>query len=73
MSAFEERFLTQPSMCVFLAIGILGGFTTFFTFSFETMALVRDGEVLFATLNILVSIVTCIGGTAMGMYIGRLF
>ena len=73
MSAFEGRFLTQPSMRVFLTIGILGGFTTFSTFSFETVALMRDGEVLFATLNIVVSIVTCIGGTAMGMYIGRLF
>jgi fluoride exporter len=72
MSAFEERFLSQPSLRVFLTIGILGGFTTFSTFSFETMALLRDGEVLFATLNIFVSIATCIGGTAMGMYIGRL-
>jgi CrcB protein len=73
MSAFEDRFLAQPSIRVFLTIGILGGFTTFSTFSFETVALIRDGEALFATLNILVSIVTCVGGTAVGMYIGRLF
>lgn len=73
MSAFEDRFLAQPSIRVFLTIGILGGFTTFSTFSFETVALIRDGEVLFATFNILLSIVTCIGGTAIGMYIGRLF
>jgi fluoride exporter len=73
MSAFEERFLAQPSVRVFLTIGILGGFTTFSTFSFETVALIRDGEVLFATMNILVSILTCLGGTALGMYIGRLF
>jgi CrcB protein len=72
MSAFEERFLAQPSMRVFLTIGILGGFTTFSTFSFETVALMRDGEVLFATANIVVSILTCIGGTAIGMYVGRL-
>jgi fluoride ion exporter CrcB/FEX len=32
----------------------------------------RDGEVLFATANIVVSILTCIGGTAIGMYVGRL-
>ena len=73
MSAFEERFLAQPSVRIFLTIGILGGFTTFSTFSFETVALIRDGEVLFAMLNVIVSIITCIGGTAMGMYIGRLF
>jgi fluoride exporter len=73
MSAFEERFLTQPTVRIFLTIGILGGFTTFSTFSFETVALIRDGEVLFATMNIVVSILTCIGGTALGMYLGRLF
>jgi len=71
MSAFEDRFLTQPSLRVFLTIGILGGFTTFSTFSFETMALLRDGEILFATMNIAVSIVACIGGTAIGMYLGK--
>jgi fluoride exporter len=73
MSAFEERFLTQPSVRVFLTIGVLGGFTTFSTFSFETVALLRDGEMFYATLNVLVSLVTCLGGTALGMYIGRLF
>jgi fluoride exporter len=73
MSAFEERFLTQPSIRVFVTIGVLGGFTTFSTFSFETIALLRDGEMFYATVNVLVSIVTCLGGTALGIYIGRLF
>lgn len=33
---------------LFLAVGLLGGFTTFSTFSYETLALVQDGEVLLA-------------------------
>jgi fluoride exporter len=73
MASFEERFVAQPTMRVFLTIGILGGFTTFSTFSFETVALMRDGELLYAALNVVVSIITCLGGTALGMYIGRLF
>jgi len=33
---------------LFLAVGVLGGFTTFSSFSYETLALVQDGEVLLA-------------------------
>ena len=60
-------------MRVFLTIGILGGFTTFSTCSFQIVALMRDGEIPFTMLNIVVSIITCIGGTAKGVYIGTLF
>lgn len=72
MAAMEERFLVQPSLRVFLTIGILGGFTTFSTFSFETIALLRDGEILYALVNIFTSIFVCLFGTWVGMQIGKL-
>jgi CrcB protein len=65
MTSFEERFLIRPSMRVFLTTGTLGGFATSSTFSFETVALMRDEEILFAMLNIIVSIITCNRATAM--------
>lgn len=73
MSIFEERFVLYPSLRVFLTIGILGGFTTFSSFSFETMALLRDGELLYASANVLLSIVTCLGATWMGLSLGKIF
>lgn len=72
LTFFEERFLVNPSLRVFLAIGVLGGFTTFSSFSYETMALIRDGSYLLGTVNILGSIVVCLGATWGGMIIGKL-
>lgn len=73
MTLMEERFLSEPSLRIFLTIGILGGFTTFSSFSYETIALLRDAEVLRASLNITVSVFGCLAATALGMFIGRLF
>lgn len=39
-----ERALVPPAMRVFLVPGLLGGFTTFSALSFETLALLRDGQ-----------------------------
>ena len=72
MSLFEERFVVNASLRVFLTIGILGGFTTFSSFSFETMALFREGSYLFGFANVLLSVVTCLGATWFGIAIGKL-
>ncbi|MBN1270257.1 MAG: fluoride efflux transporter CrcB [Kiritimatiellae bacterium] len=42
---------------LFLFLGLLGGFTTFSTFGYETMALLRDGQVVSAGINILAQVV----------------
>ena len=72
MSMFEERFLLNPSLRIFLTVGILGGFTTFSSFSYETIALVNDAQFLYAGMNVLLNIATCLGATYIGMTIGKL-
>jgi fluoride exporter len=72
MSAMEERFLINPSLRVFLTIGILGGFTTFSTFSYETVAMMRDGEFFRSSLYIGLSLALGLGGTHVGSLIGKL-
>jgi fluoride exporter len=47
----DERFVMGPPLRAFLLIGVLGGFTTFSSFTFETFQLVRDGELLLAAAN----------------------
>ena len=53
----DARQFFGPEARAFLLIGILGGFTTFSTFGFETFALLRDGEYLRSAANILLNVV----------------
>jgi CrcB protein len=72
MSVFEERFVVTSSLRLFLTIGILGGFTTFSSFSFETMALLRDGSYFLGLMNVGTSVLFCLAATWFGLMFGRL-
>jgi CrcB protein len=47
----EQRFVVGPAGRSFLLIGLLGGFTTFSSYTFETFELLRDAEYLRAAIN----------------------
>jgi len=66
-----ERMDVSPEWRAGLIIGLLGAFTTFSTFSIETLNLIEAGEQLKAGLNILFSVTLCITGCWFGMIIGR--
>ena len=66
-----ERSAAGPAMRAFLMIGFLGAFTTFSTFSLETLNLIEAGELGKAVLNMLLSVLLCVGAAALGMMIGR--
>jgi len=51
MGAARHRFVLGPSERAFLLIGILGGFTTFSTFTYETFALIQAGHLVRALTN----------------------
>jgi len=55
--AAESRQLLSPELRLFLLIGLLGGFTTFSTFGFETVAMLRDGEALRASINVALHVI----------------
>lgn len=72
MAAFEERFAITPSLRIFLTIGILGGFTTFSSFSYEAISLLRDAEILRATVYVGGSVVLGLIGAYAGSVVGKL-
>lgn len=56
-----------------IIVGFLAAFTTFSTFSIETLTLLESGELSRAALNIFLSVALCLGATWLGLLIGRQF
>ncbi len=66
-----ERFPLTPELRAGLWVGLLGAFTTFSTFSIETVQLIEDGEQLKAVLNAVLSVALCVAGCWVGVVLGR--
>jgi CrcB protein len=66
-----ERSLAGPVLRGFLLIGVLGGFTTFSTFSMETLNLIESGQLARALVNMVVSVLVCVGAAGLGVVLGR--
>ena len=66
-----ERSSLGPEWRALILIGFLGAFTTFSTFSIETLNLVESGAIARAFTNILVNVITCILATWLGVILGR--
>lgn len=66
-----ERQFISAEWRALLLIGVLGSFTTFSTFSIETLNLLEQGEALKAGLNILFSVSLCLIACWAGIILGR--
>jgi CrcB protein len=65
----DGRWYVGPEARQFLMIGVLGGFTTFSSFSLQTLNLLRDGEWLYAAANIALSVVVCLLAVWLGFVV----
>ena len=68
---FFEMENMSPGLRNFIFAGVLGGFTTFSTFSLESFNLLRDGEIRLAISNIVVSNIVGIALVFAGFFISR--
>lgn len=60
------RFPVSETLRLFVMVGLCGGFTTFSSFSLQTLDLLRGGAVARAAANAALSVVLCVGAVALG-------
>ena len=63
--------LLSPTMRIVLSTGVMGGFTTYSTFNYETLELLREGALGLAGLNVAVTLVLCLLGGVLGTLAAR--
>ncbi len=67
------RIVVPLEAQAFVMVGLCGGFTTFSAFSLQTLELARDGRLLYAGANIVLSVALCLGAVALGHWLATLF
>ena len=60
------RLAATPEFRTFVMVGLCGGFTTFSSFSLQTLALFNDGEPVRASANVLLSVGLCLASVWLG-------
>jgi len=69
--AYLQQRSESEFIRLFVAVGILGGFTTFSTFSLETVFFLSEGEFWRALVNIGINLLSCLLATVAGLGLGR--
>lgn len=70
-AAAPARATLSPEAVLFLKVGLCGGFTTFSTFSLETLELLEGGQYVVAGAYAIVSVVLCVAGVLAGKLLVR--
>lgn len=68
----EVKSLTNPNYKSLIAIGFCGGFSTFSTFSNDTLQLIQNNRMLEAIMNILLNVILCILATFGGIALAKI-
>jgi len=66
----EAPRLVRPGVYAFFVVGVCGGYTTFSSFSLNTLNLAREGQWLYAGANVVFSVVFCLVAVWLGYLLG---
>ena len=66
-----ERMAVSDELRFGVLVGLLGSFTTFSTFSIETLNLLEHGDITRAVLNAVLSVIVCVLAAWLGVTLGR--
>ena len=69
---FEAKTLINPNYRAFIAIGFCGGFSTFSTFSNDTLQLIQNNRITEAFLNIFLNVILCLLATFGGLMLAKI-
>jgi CrcB protein len=68
----EGRMIVAPDLRLFVAVGFCGGYTTFSSFSLQTLELIRNRDFAEAGMNVLLSVLLCMAGVWLGFIAANL-
>ena len=68
----SSRQLFNPEARLFIFLGVLGGFTTFSTFGYETFALAQESEPIAAAANVIIHVILGLSAVWLGHFLSRM-
>ena len=68
---YAAKGLLPDEWKLFLAVGILGGFTTFSSFSYETVNMIRNQQMMYALIYVTLSVLAGIAATGIGLWMSK--
>lgn len=71
MGIMETKGILNESSRLFLVVGLLGGFTTFSTFTYDTLFLFRASQIFYAYVNIILQVSVCLIAAWLGHYLSQ--
>ncbi|HON06665.1 MAG TPA: fluoride efflux transporter CrcB [Verrucomicrobiota bacterium] len=60
LTSSDGRIFLHSDIRQFLMFGVLGGYTTFSSFSLQTLNLIKDNEIFLACANVIISVILCL-------------
>lgn len=67
----DHKQMLSADTRIFWAVGFCGGFSTFSTFSYETLLLIQQPNVVSGLLYVVTSVALCVGATVVGVMLAR--